>query len=73
MAGVFLLGIVDLSNFTWPQFWIGVAYILSTGLLSSLGVLRLFQERIRQGVILLIAAVVITVVFFSVVIDLVYR
>lgn|GEM_PF-820445 len=63
------VGIVDLSNFTWPQFWIGVAYILSTGVFCSLGVLRLFQQKTLQGIFLLLAAVLCTVIFFGILLE----
>jgi hypothetical protein len=59
------LGIVDLSNFTWPQLWVGVAYILSTALFCSLGVLRLFEQKTRQGILLLVAGVICNVIFFG--------
>lgn len=58
------MGMVDLSNLTWEQFWIGVAYLLTTGSLASLGVVRLFQQYTRTGIMLLGAAGVLTVIFF---------
>jgi len=65
--GGFQLGIVDLSSLTWSQFWIGVAYIMISGTLFSLGILRLMQQRVRTGLILLGAAVVSAVLIFTVI------
>jgi len=65
--GGFQLGIVDLSSLTWEQFWIGVAYIMISGTLFSLGILRLMQQRIRTGIILLGASVVSAVLIFTII------
>jgi len=65
--GGFQLGIVDLSSLTWSQFWIGVAYIMISGTLFSLGILRLMQQRVRTGLILLGSAVVSAVLIFTVI------
>jgi hypothetical protein len=59
------LGIVDLSSLTWEQFWVGVLYFMFCGGLFSLGIIRLLQQRIRAGVILLLSSVVSAVVIFS--------
>ncbi|WP_134686518.1 hypothetical protein [Brevibacillus migulae] len=61
------MGIVDLTSLTWEQFWIGVAYIMISGTLFSLGILRLVQQRVRAGLIMLGSAVVSAVLIFSVI------
>ncbi|MFY0543786.1 hypothetical protein [Brevibacillus sp. H7] len=52
------MGNVDLASLTWEQFWFGVAFISMTGILFSLGMLRLFQERVRAGIILFLLSAV---------------
>ncbi|GAA4708248.1 hypothetical protein [Brevibacillus fulvus] len=56
---------VDIGSLTWQQFWIAAAYLAITGCLFSLGILRLFQQRIKSGVIMLVICVITTVMFVA--------
>jgi len=62
------MGIVDLSALTWGQFWLGALYIMSTGLLFSFGVIRLAQQHVRQGAVLLVICFVWAIVYYWLVI-----
>jgi hypothetical protein len=59
----FPLVALDLSILTWQQLWTALALLFGTGSLLSWGVMRLFQQHIRMGIILLISSAVLFTVF----------
>jgi hypothetical protein len=50
--------VTDVSGVSFELFVTGVVFILLIGSFLSLGVLRLFQQRKRQGIIYLVLSVV---------------
>jgi len=58
MQGDGFVTVVDVSNVSLEFFITGAVFILALGSFLSLGVLRLFQQRKRQGIIYLLLAVV---------------
>jgi len=55
------VGLVDISGVTLGFFLLATVFILSIGSFLSFGVLRLFQQRFRSGIINLVSAVCCTV------------
>jgi len=58
MQGDGFVTVVDVSNVSLEFFVTGALFILALGSFLSLGVLRLFQQRRRQGIIYLLLFVV---------------
>lgn len=59
------MGSVDLSHLTIEMFVMGVIFMLVTGFLFSFAILRLFQQRIKQGIIFFVLSGISLVSFIA--------